>query len=126
MTSHASVDWVRLACEVSDDCLACPLSRCRAEDPRWYARLLKTGKNAALAAMMCQGHDAGTVAAAFGVSARTVYRAVNRCRISEFNQSDLAVAARLYVRQGEKVERTYPTTATPSRYCDKRRGTRVC
>ena len=59
-------------CEVSPDCLECPLSQCRFDDERWYTALRKSGQRARLLMFLREGYSAEDAALAFGLQLRTV------------------------------------------------------
>jgi len=72
-------------CEAAPSCLACPLPQCRYDDPDWYNRLVKRRQDQELVAALrdlpvSESRAAEKVAARFGVTVRTVFRAQERMR----------------------------------------------
>ena len=82
-------------CEVSGDCLRCPLSRCRLDDTIWYNRGKRLGPSFAVALFLAQGHSIPQAALAFGVSRHTVRKRETQSLTSGYSQPDAAVFARL-------------------------------
>ncbi len=72
------VNWKDTGCRMHPSCLACPLEVCIEEVPRGRQRLRMDGRAGAMAELRRQGNTARQVAAAFGVSIRTVQRALQR------------------------------------------------
>ncbi|MBM3940121.1 MAG: hypothetical protein FJ318_04365 [SAR202 cluster bacterium] len=69
-------------CDVSAACLACPLPRCKYDDPSWYQRYRREGRQReVLAAIAEHGRDVASVARLFGVSRRTVHRMLHRAEV---------------------------------------------
>lgn len=68
-------------CEAAASCLRCPLPMCRHDDPAGYIRYRRRERDGRIAAAY-YGADARTTvadfAAGFGVSARTIQRALRR------------------------------------------------
>ncbi len=68
-------------CEFSPSCLNCPLSRCIYDEPRGRQRQLKMRRDKEIARLF---HDEGKgvreLARRFGVSERTIQRALKRVR----------------------------------------------
>ena len=68
-------------CEVSDSCLDCPLPQCRYDDPEWYVRNRRLAKDFRLAYVMRQERlTVEETAERFGITRRTVFRVLQRCR----------------------------------------------
>ena len=68
-------------CEASDSCLDCPLPQCKYDNPEWYYRNRRLAKDFRLAYVMQQ--ESLTVEEAaerFGITKRTVFRILQRCR----------------------------------------------
>lgn len=110
-------------CEVTDDCLQCPLSRCRADNERWYRALLENGRHAYAVSLWESGLTLRQVAGTLGYAAEGyVYRAINRIKSADYSPQDIEASARIYVERGGVV---YPTPATdeetpaptPTRFC---------
>ena len=66
-------------CEVSPSCLRCPLSQCKYDDPGWFQRQKRKGRDMeVLAALHERGLSVSEVAARFELSQRTIFRIVSR------------------------------------------------
>jgi transcriptional regulator of acetoin/glycerol metabolism len=66
-------------CEVSRSCLHCPLPICKYDDPVWYQQYRRRGRDLlVLEAYKRKGGNATTLAEHFGVSPRTIHRALRR------------------------------------------------
>ena len=66
-------------CEASASCLVCPLPQCKYDDPVWYQTYQRRDRDLEL--LMMYKYDkltAGEIAIRFGLSQRTVHRAVKR------------------------------------------------
>jgi hypothetical protein len=64
-------------CEVSPSCLNCPLPRCKYDEPGWYPRELRQQRDRQiLQARDAQGLTVPELSQRFGVSQRTVFRAL--------------------------------------------------
>ena len=81
-------------CEVSADCLECPLSRCKWDDPAWFQSGVQRRRTYAIAEVAERvGRDAA--AAHCGVSRRTVSRVLVRITKDTNSPEDRAVFAGL-------------------------------
>ena len=90
-------------CEVSADCLECPLSRCKYDAPTWFQSGLQRRRTYAIAAVAERvGRDAA--AAHCGVSQRTVFRVLARMTKDTNSPEDRAVFAAL----AGGLDRVYP------------------
>ena len=68
-------------CEVSDSCLDCPLPMCRYDDPAWYHRNRRLARDFRIVrAMQHESLSVEETAARFSITARTVFRVIQRCR----------------------------------------------
>ena len=68
-------------CEVSPSCLRCPLPRCKYDDPGWYQREVRDQRDQKIhRAKQAEGLSVPQLAHRFGVSQRTVFRALQRGR----------------------------------------------
>lgn len=68
-------------CEASFSCLSCPLPQCKYDDPMWYQAYKRRDRDLELLAMYrAEKLSAFDVATHFGVSPRTVHRAVKRAQ----------------------------------------------
>lgn len=66
-------------CEASMSCLGCPLPRCRFDDPAWYsAYKLRERDEEIASACHYENLQIWEVASRFGISVRTVHRALRR------------------------------------------------
>ena len=68
-------------CEASDSCLDCPLPVCKYDNPDWYHRNRRFAKDFRIVQIMQQ--ESLSVAGAaerFGITPRTVFRIMQRCR----------------------------------------------
>ncbi len=65
-------------CELSSSCLSCSLSACVEEHPGGRQRWFKEGRNQELTRFYHSGKSVKAVAQVFGVSQRTVQRALKR------------------------------------------------
>ncbi|MBI4298344.1 MAG: helix-turn-helix domain-containing protein [Chloroflexi bacterium] len=66
-------------CEVSPSCLACPLPKCRYDDPGWIQREAREKRDGEV--LKVRHRDRKTVhqlAKEFGISQRTVHRILSR------------------------------------------------
>ena len=69
-------------CEVAPACLRCPLPRCKFDDPGWYQKELRGQRDQRIA--QTRSHEGLTVSQLsrrFGVSQRTVFRALQSARV---------------------------------------------
>ena len=67
-------------CDVHPSCLTCPLVRCRYDEPGGVRRLYNEDRDRAIAGMQREGVAVVAIARRFGVSRRTVFRALARAR----------------------------------------------
>ena len=68
-------------CEASDSCLDCPLPRCRYDDPAWYVRNRRLARDFRIVHTMQQNSlSIEETAVRFGITNRTVFRILQRCR----------------------------------------------
>ena len=72
--------YVDTGCDVHHSCLTCPLVRCRYDEPGGARRLLSEGRDRSIVALRRAGLDFEEIASRFGVSRRTVFRALARGR----------------------------------------------
>ncbi len=65
-------------CDLYPSCLRCPLARCRYEDPGGARAMLRPSRDASIRRLSYQqGMSVPQVAAALGVSRRTVFRVLS-------------------------------------------------
>jgi hypothetical protein len=75
-------------CEVFPSCLNCPLPQCKYDDPVWYQRYRRHGRDQLiLAALSDDGATVTQVAEFFKLSPRTIQRALRRWRLPEMAMS---------------------------------------
>ena len=68
-------------CEASDSCLDCPLPFCKYDDPTWYQRNRRLARDFRILHVMTQESlSIEETAERFSVTARTVFRIMQRCR----------------------------------------------
>jgi len=77
------INWRDEGCEVFQACLSCPLPRCVEEEPRGQQQLRLTARNKRMVELRQSGKSVRGIAGLFGVSRRTVERALK-------NQNDNA------------------------------------
>ena len=66
-------------CEVSPSCLRCPLPQCKYDDPGWFQRQKRKGRDReVMAALQENGMSVLDVAARFALSERTIFRILRR------------------------------------------------
>lgn len=68
--------WVDDGCEVSPSCLSCPLERCRYDVPGGLAAVAREARAGTIRELYAAGEPVGAIAARFGISKRTVFRAL--------------------------------------------------
>ena len=66
-------------CEFADSCLNCPFPRCIYEQPGGRQRWLKRQRDREMARLFTEGKGIKELAQSFGVSQRTVQRALKNC-----------------------------------------------
>jgi len=71
-------NWKAGGCEMHPVCLECPLPYCVEEQPRGKQKRRMEARSQAMEEMRRQGRTVKEVAAAFGVSTRTVQRELKR------------------------------------------------
>ena len=67
-------------CEFAASCLDCPFSRCVYDEPGGKQHFVKELRNRELLRLYTEGKDIKKLAAMFGISQRTVHRALKRAR----------------------------------------------
>ena len=70
------IDWRDEGCEAFPSCLNCPLPRCLEEQPRGQQRLRMAARGRRMAELRKRGKSVKEIADFFGVSQRTVQRAL--------------------------------------------------
>ena len=79
------VDWRDEGCAMFPSCLNCPLPRCMEEEPRGKQRVRMSARARRMAELRREGKTIEEIAELFGVSNRTVQRAVAVRKSSERN-----------------------------------------
>lgn len=74
------VEWRDEGCEAYPACLECPLPRCLEEVPRGRQRLRSRLRAQHMAQLKKEGKSVAEIAQLFGVSQRTVQRAIKNGR----------------------------------------------
>ena len=67
-------------CDVHPSCLTCPLVRCRYDEPGGVRRVYSEDRDRAIVGLQRHGMPVDAIARRFGVSRRTVFRALARGR----------------------------------------------
>ena len=67
-------------CEVHHSCLTCPLVRCRYDEPGGARRLVSDQRDQSIVQAQRRGVHVDNIARRFGVSRRTVFRALAKAR----------------------------------------------
>ena len=71
-------------CEVSPACLRCPLPQCKHDEPGWYLRERRAERDRTMSRLRSrEGLSVGQLADRFGVSKRTVFRALHRATLRQ-------------------------------------------
>jgi hypothetical protein len=74
------VDYRDTGCDLYPSCLHCPLPRCRYEEPGGAGGMLRTSRDASIVLLARRGDSVDTIASAFGLSRRSVFRVLQRSR----------------------------------------------
>jgi hypothetical protein len=72
------IDWRDEGCEFFPSCLNCPLPKCVEDEPRGQQRLRMATRKRRMAELRRSGKSVTEIAGFFGVSRRTVERALRR------------------------------------------------
>lgn len=76
-------------CELADSCLNCPLPRCIYDQPRGRQRWLKRSRDSEIARRFtAEGKTINELAREFGVSRRTVQRALKKTLVREVHPDE--------------------------------------
>ena len=67
-------------CEVHHSCLTCPLVRCRYDEPGGARKVAADQRDRSIVLMQRRGENVDGIARRFGVSRRTVFRALAKAR----------------------------------------------
>ncbi len=76
------IEWRDGGCELHPRCLECPLERCVEEEPRLRQRLRLQMRAEKMRELRAQGKSTAEIARAFGVSVRTVQRALQGVKVA--------------------------------------------
>jgi hypothetical protein len=71
------IEWRDQGCELSPSCLNCPLPKCVEEEPRGQQRLRMEARKRRMEELRRRGQNVKEIAGLFGVSRRTVERALS-------------------------------------------------
>lgn len=72
--------YVDAGCEVSPSCLACPLERCRYDEPGAFAEFRRAARLARIRELQAEGLTGEAIADELGISRRTVFRDLRGAR----------------------------------------------
>jgi transposase-like protein len=75
-----NTQYADTGCDVHPSCLTCPLVRCRYDEPGGVRRVLSDGRDRSIVALQRTGVGVDEIARRYGVSRRTVFRALARSR----------------------------------------------
>ncbi|HXG42135.1 MAG TPA: helix-turn-helix domain-containing protein [Dehalococcoidia bacterium] len=82
-------DYRDTGCDIHPSCLSCPLPRCRYDEPGGIRALLGAYRDRQIVALRRQGVGIEELARRFGVSRRTVFRALEKARAQEGKGGEL-------------------------------------
>lgn len=74
------IEWQDEGCELYPRCLECPLEKCVEEEPRLRQRVRLEMRAERMRELKARGKSTAEIARIFGVSVRTVQRALKRVR----------------------------------------------
>ena len=72
--------YLDTGCDVHPRCLTCPLVRCRYDEPGGARKLFSEDRDRSIVSLQREGVPVAAIALRFGVSRRTVFRALARDR----------------------------------------------
>ena len=84
------IEWRDEGCEFFPSCLNCPLPKCVEDEPRGQQRLRMAARKRRMAELRRRGKSVKEIAELFGVSRRTVQRALKNQKPKVKNQKDNA------------------------------------
>jgi DNA-binding CsgD family transcriptional regulator len=84
------IEWRDEGCEFFPSCLNCPLPKCVEDEPRGQQRLRMVARKRRMAELRRRGKSVKEIAELFGVSRRTVQRALKNQKPKVKNQKDNA------------------------------------
>jgi hypothetical protein len=67
-------------CDIQSSCLACPLVRCRYDEPGGARKLLSEDRDRDILSLRSEGRPISAIATRFGISRRTVFRVLAQDR----------------------------------------------
>jgi DNA-binding CsgD family transcriptional regulator len=82
------VEWRDQGCEFFPSCLNCPLPKCVEDEPRGQQRLRMAARKRRMEDLRRMGKSVKEIAGLFGVSRRTVQRALENKKPKVKNQKD--------------------------------------
>jgi len=82
------INWRDEGCEFFASCLNCPLPRCVEDEPRGQQRLRMAARKKRMAELRQMGKSVKELAGLFGVSNRTIQRALKNKKPKIKNQND--------------------------------------
>jgi DNA-binding CsgD family transcriptional regulator len=80
------IEWRDQGCELSPSCLNCTLPKCVEDEPRGQQRLRMEARKRRMAELRRRGQSVKEIAGLFGVSKRTVQRALENKKPKAKNQ----------------------------------------
>jgi len=75
------IQWRDQGCELFPSCLNCPRSRCIEEEPRGKQKVRSQARARGMAALRDEGKTVRQIAGVYGVSVRTVQRALETLKV---------------------------------------------
>ena len=75
------IEWQDEGCEFFPSCLKCPLPKCVEDEPRGQQRLRMAARKRRMAELRRRGKSVKEIAELFGVSRRTVQRALKNKKL---------------------------------------------
>jgi DNA-binding CsgD family transcriptional regulator len=75
------IEWRDEGCEFFPSCLNCPLPKCVEDEPRGQQRLRMAARKRRMAELRRRGKSVKEIAELFGVSSRTVQRALKNQKL---------------------------------------------
>src|SRR4030065_143548 len=84
------IDWRGEGGDVFSSCLNCPLPRCLEEQPRGQQRLRMSARNGRMVELRKRDKSVKEIAGLFGLSQRTVQRALKSQKLKVKKQNDRA------------------------------------
>ena len=85
------INWRDGGCEFFPSCLNCPLPKCVEDEPRGQQRLRMAARKRRMMELRRRGKSVKDIAGLFGVSKRTVQRALKNNKPKVKNQKDMGI-----------------------------------